>query len=382
MKIIAFYLPQFHRIQENDTWWGEGFTEWVNVKKATPLFKNHKQPRIPLNENYYDLSEPAVMDWQISLANKYGIYGFCFYHYWFNGHLLLQKPVEDFLNDKTKNIHFCLSWANEHWTNAWVSSESKVLMHQTYGDKESWVKHFNYLFDFFQDERYIKEDNRPIFIIYRPELIDSLEEMLNTWQELAIQNGFDGIKFVYQHISYHLYNKKKEELFDYSIEYQPTYAQVLHRRGSYEKLRMFKRKISLLLEKKFGIDVRHYGNKLTHFDYDVIWNYILNATPSSSKSIPGAFVNWDNTPRRNQRGIVYDGFSIDKFQHYLSKQIKNTKEKYKTDKLFIFAWNEWAEGGYLEPDNEYDYGVLEAIRSALIENDEFPIVDESDHETK
>ena len=149
MKIITFYLPQFHTIPENDEWWGEGFTEWVNMKKAQPLYEGHYQPRVPLNNNYYDLSDPETMRWQVSLANKYGVYGWCLYHYWFNGKLLLEKPVENLLRDKSLNIHYCLSWANEPWTNGWVAEKAKVLIAQRYGREKEWKEHFDYLLPFF-----------------------------------------------------------------------------------------------------------------------------------------------------------------------------------------------------------------------------------------
>ena len=162
MKIIAFYLPQYHEIPENNKWWGKGFTEWVNVKKAHPLFEGHYQPRVPLNKNYYNLLDEEVQKWQVSLAKKYGIYGFCFYHYWFDGHLLLEKPVEQWLKNRDLDLPFCICWANENWTQAWVSKESTVLIAQKYGDKEMWRRHFEYLLPYFKDTRYIKENGRPL----------------------------------------------------------------------------------------------------------------------------------------------------------------------------------------------------------------------------
>ena len=160
MKIISFYLPQFHSIPENDKWWGKGFTEWVNVKKAKPLFNGHNQPHIPLNYNYYNLLDKKTLEWQVNLANKYGVYGFCFYHYWFNGKKLLEKPVEDFLNRKELNIHFCLCWANESWTNTWANGNSKIIMEQKYGTKKDWKMHYEYLSTFFKDKRYISNNNK------------------------------------------------------------------------------------------------------------------------------------------------------------------------------------------------------------------------------
>lgn len=372
MKVIAFYLPQFHAIPENDAWWGEGFTEWVNVKKAKPLFEGHEQPRIPYENNYYNLLEPDVMRWQITLAKEYGVYGFCFYHYWFDGHKLLEKPVESFLKDTTMELPFCLCWANEHWTNAWVSKENKVLIEQRYGEKEQWREHFEYLLPFFNDERYIKEDGKPVFVVYRPEIIDCLNEMLDYWQDLAKENGLQGIKFVYQHPSFYVLPNKDDSRFENYIEYQPTFARTMIQSDKHRFLKKIKRKVALVLEKYCKIDLRFVAdNKLKHIDYDETWEYILRHQPDE-KAFPGAFVDWDNTPRRGEKGIVYDGVSEEKFRRYMSAQIKNARSKYKKDYIFLFAWNEWAEGGYMEPDESRGYGMLEALKAALTENGEFP----------
>ena len=149
MKIIAFYLPQFHCFPENDAWWGTGFTEWNNVRSAQPLFKNHNQPRVPLDNNYYDLTETENLRWQAHLAQKYGVYGFCYYHYWFNGKLLMEKPMEQMLSDKEIQLPFCICWANENWTKAWAKRSKEVLIAQNYENKEDWKKHFEYLEKFF-----------------------------------------------------------------------------------------------------------------------------------------------------------------------------------------------------------------------------------------
>ena len=159
-KIIAFYLPQFHRIPENDKWWGEGFTEWTNTKSSKPLFKGHDQPKEPLNDNYYNLLDKDTRKWQGELAKKYGIYAFCYYHYWFNGKLLLQKPIEKMLNQNEPNLPFCMCWANEPWSRSWDGREKEVIMPQAYGEKKQWKKHFDYLLPFFKDTRYIKVGNK------------------------------------------------------------------------------------------------------------------------------------------------------------------------------------------------------------------------------
>ena len=375
MKIIAFYLPQFHAIPENDEWWGKGFTEWVNVKKAEPLFKGHQQPVIPLNNNYYNLLDRDTISWQISLAKKYGIYGFCFYHYWFDGHMLLQKPMEIMKDDKELNIPYCICWANENWTNAWkADGDVKTLIQQTYGGKEEWARHFNYLLQFFKDSNYIIEDNKPLFVIYRPEIIPHLNEMMDCWDNLAKENGFDGMVFAYQQLSYHLIEGRDESRFKYNIEYQPSYARYDVQANQESKagrfffsLRTKIREIILMIDKVMGTNLNSLiaRGKLQIENYDDLCRQIINRRPDSEKAIPGMFVGWDNTPRRKEGGRVCLGSTPEKFEYYLSQQINNAQNNYHKDMIFVFAWNEWAEGGYLEPDEYNKYGYLEAIKNAL-----------------
>ena len=196
MKILAMYLPQYHCFKENDEWWGKGFTEWTNTKKAKPLYKNHYQPKEPLNDNYYDLSNKETMEKQAKLAKEYGIYGFVYYHYWFNGKKLLHKPLEDMLLNKKVKINFCLSWANEPWTRSWDGKSKEIIMPQEYGDKNDWVNHYNYFKNFFLDDRYIKINNMPVLFIYRISSIDNFDEMFKKWNELAVEDEFDGIYLV------------------------------------------------------------------------------------------------------------------------------------------------------------------------------------------
>lgn len=374
MKVIAFYLPQFHSIPENDKWWGEGFTEWTNMKKAKPLFTGHYQPRIPLNNNYYDLLDDGVKEWQIKLAKENGIYGFCFYHYWFNGHMLLEKPVEQFLDNRSLNIKFCLSWANEPWTKAWVSKSDDILINQEYGGKKEWNNHFRYLLKYFKDSRYIINNEKPLFIIYRPEQIDCLNEMLDYWNELAILEGFKGIDFAYQHIEFDLMKNKDDSRFKYNIEYEPGYAlnDYLSKKKKNYLINIAKQIDSIFFKISNKKPSEIYLRNVRKYSYDDIWNACINHVPSSEKCIPGAFVDWDNTPRRGTKGVAYIGANPQKFEKYMIEKIKKIKEIYKTDMLFIFAWNEWAEGGYLEPDEKYNYLYLKALKNALIKTDEFP----------
>lgn len=365
MKVIAYYLPQFHQIKENDEWWGEGFTEWVNVKKMTPLFDGHYQPRIPEDNNYYDLLNDSVKMWQVNLAKDNGIYGFCFYHYWFDRHMLLEKPVEQFLANESLDIHFCLSWANEPWTKAWVSKNDTVLIEQNYGGKENWKAHFEYLLPFFLDNRYIRNDDKPLFIIYRPEQIDCLNEMLDYWQLLAKQNGLKGLDFAYQHIDFDLKKDKDDSRFRYNIEYEPLYAMN-------ELINKYQKSLTFLLKKIDQFSQKLTSRKLSEFymkkvrklSYDEVWQACLRIKPTS-KSVAGAFIDWDNTPRRGSKGLVFTGANPEKFKKYFEQKVKKVKSEYDNNMLFVFAWNEWAEGGYLEPDEKFKDGYLKAVKEVV-----------------
>ena len=380
MKIIAFYLPQFHNIPENDEWWGDGFTEWVNVKKAKPLYHGHAQPRVPLNNNYYDLLDDDVKVWQAKLAKKYGIYGFAYYHYWFSGHMLLEKPMEQMLANKNIDLPFCISWANETWTKAWVGDEKKVLLLQKYGARKEWKEHFDYLLKFFKDERYIKVNGCPFFIIYRPEVIPCLNEMLDAWNEWAKENGFPGMCFAYQSNDFDLIKGRDNSRFDYDIEFQPGFATGQVKKQNFKTLRSIRRNVAHFVEKYFGLDLYRFGKNVINkvvdnqrFDYDMVWENIIKTKPASNKNLPGAFVGWDNSPRHGERATIYTGDSPEKFEKYMTQQIRNARDNYHSDMLFMYAWNEWAEGGYLEPDTRNEYGNLEAIKNALEKNNEFPI---------
>ena len=288
MKIITFYLPQFHEIPENNEWWGNGFTEWVNVKKAKPLFEGHSQPRVPLNNNYYNLLDPSVQEWQASLAKKYGIYGFCYYHYWFNGKLLLEKPMENMLKNKKIDIPFCICWANEPWTRAWVG-ETKVLIPQEYGNKKEWKEHFDYLLPFMKDCRYIYENEKPLVVIYRPEVIDHLNDMLDYWNELAIENGFKGLTYAYQSINLDLQTNKDDSRFDINIEFQPLYAKYDLSKNNHKFLKKIRREFANKFEKIFGIDLMRYGvgffDKSNTISYDAAWHAMLTIILKSLRNI-------------------------------------------------------------------------------------------------
>lgn len=381
MKIIAFYLPQYHNIPENNEWWGDGFTEWINVKKAKSLYEDHIQPKKPLNDNYYDLLNDDVKLWQVELAKKYGVYGFCYYHYWFNGKLLLERPMEQMLNNKNIDMPFCVCWANEAWTKAWVDS-TQMLIPQKYGSRDEWKAHFDYLLPFFKDNRYIKVNGKPLLVIYKPELIDCGNDMIDYFQELARSAGFPGVEMAYQHGNMDFYSSQKDDShYDLDIEFQPIYARydldLMRKQSSVKKfLKSIYNKSSIWLGRTTGKEIRlrltKGSEQVKKYDFDEIWKLILNKPVVDKKRIPGAFAMWDNTPRHGLRGHVYEGSTPQKFEEYLEKLIIKTKDEYKKDMIFMYAWNEWAEGGYLEPDEENGYGYLAAIHTALKNTGELP----------
>ena len=380
MKIIAFYLPQFHEIPENNAMWGIGFTEWTNVRKAKPLFDGHAQPVEPLDNNYYNLLDTDVMKWQTRIAKEYGIYGFCFYHYWYNGHKLLEKPVELYLNKTEIDFPYCICWANHDWTTSWADNETRIIYQYDYNDKHDWDNHFYYLLPFFKDSRYISINGNPLVVIYEAAL-PLLDSMLDRWQELARKEGFSQLEFAYQSVNLDATIEADTSKFSYDIEYQPQYVRELIYKKRKNKKRLIAYQIEHLINRLHcnlngfrnlkNIIAAHYS-KLLITDYDDTWEKVLAMDPVSEKSIPGAFVRMDTTPRMKNRGFVTQGMTPEKFKKYMKRQIIHCREDYKKDMIFLFAWNEWAEGGYLEPDKRDGYKVLEALKEALEETGEFP----------
>ncbi|MRH41229.1 glycosyl transferase [Aquibacillus halophilus] len=364
MKILCMYLPQYHEIEENNEWWGEGYTEWTATKNAFPLFRGHEQPKVPLNENYYDLSDESAdtWKWQAELAKRYNIYGFCVYHYWFKGKQLLQKPLEILLNNPQIDINYCICWANESWTRTWYGLEKEVLMKQEYGNRSDWKEHFIYLLKFFKDKRYIKVNNKPMLNIYRSSDINKLEEMLDFWNELAVENGFDGIYIVSANNNGEL--EKRENLIDAYYNFEPGYT--------------LKHKLNMLQKLKYNINVllRQETNRILKvklleriIDAKKINQMMLKRIENTTKPVfKGAYVMWDNTPRRSYKGLVYKNTSPDLLYETLIK-IKSTLDDDDLNFVYLNAWNEWGEGCYLEPDKNNRYKNLEAVKKAVGENE-------------
>ncbi len=349
MKILAMYLPQFHRVKENDEWWGEGFTDWVTVRQAKPLSDDHRQPREPLGDNYYDLTDENTLRWQAELMKQYGIDGMCMYHYWFkDGRQILEKPAEILLNNKGIDMPFCFCWANETWARSWSALQGKnswackyekegskgekaILLEQQYGSKDAWKKHFEYLLPFFEDKRYIRVNDKPVFMFYISYKISRLEEMTDYWQELAVEHGLSGIYFI---------GAFAENTVDGILDEKmvPAPATAL--------------KLSLK------------GKKSTLFtDYSSVWENILNNNVNSTNVTYEALVDYDDTPRRGDKGNVLVGATPELFEKYLTLLLKKNSMS-GSEFTFINAWNEWGEGMYLEPDTVNGTRYLEAVKSA------------------
>jgi hypothetical protein len=351
VKLIAFYLPQFHSIPENDEWWGKGFTEWTKVRQAKPLFNNifkkHYQPREPSAEiGYYNLLNVDVQRKQIKMAKEYGIYGFCFYHYWFNGKKLLEKPVETFIVNKDLDFPFCLCWANEPWTRKWDGLDQHVLQAQTYGGEQDWVDHFNYLLPALNDKRAIRIDGKPIFLIYRIGHIECINEMINCWRKQAKSYGLPGLIILAGITAFpdslDFYDKDIDGVY----EFAPNCL-------TWENP-----------EKKWNALYKY--DLYQKYDYDSYWQALLKCEKRFHTHFRGAFVSWDNTPRAAENAIMVYGATPDKYRIYLRNQIQRVlKESGKDKFIFINAWNEWAEGCYLEPDKKYGRAFLEATKKAL-----------------
>ena len=363
-QLIAFYLPQFHRIPENDAWWGEGFTDWVNVKKARPLFAGHCQPREPHHDlGYYDPTTPGVLEKQARIAREHGIHGFCFYHYWFDGKLLLEKPLERLLAKPDIDLPFCLCWANEPWTRAWDGKERNVLMPQRYGGKSAWRAHFNYLLPALSDPRAIRVDGKPILLIYRIGNIPQANAMLSYWRQLAIQAGLPGLHLVAMLTGFTDSGDFQNVDIDAACEFHPTYALKprftdifgpglrigLHRRAM-KKFLPFTRKA------------------ITKIGYNTLWKRILSLKKVFPVQYRGGFVAWDNTPRKGHGGMIIEGATPERFGHWLGRQVKRALDDHKQEPLiFLNAWNEWAEGAFLEPDTAWGTQYLEAVKMSLVD---------------
>lgn len=350
-KIVAFHLPQYHCFKENDEWWGKGFTEWTNTKSAKPLYKGHYQPKTPMDNKYYNMLDEETRLWQYDLAKKHGVDAFCYYHYWFDGKLLMEKPLELALNDKT-DFPFFLCWANEPWTRAWDGGDKEVIMPQVYRGEPDWEAHFNYLLPFFKLDRYVKIDGAPVFVLYRSNNIPRCEEMIEYWDKKCKEAGFNGVYVIEEYNCFQtqtVTNNSKAVL-----KFEPMYS-------------MGKRNFFNKVADKIRNKLKNAKNKTncSWRNYDQVWKLSLKHDEKTDKTLfYGGFVDFDNTARKKKNGMIFYNASIEKFKKYLSKQMR-LAEKNNAEFLFLNAWNEWAEGAYLEPDDKRGYALLTAVKEVV-----------------
>ena len=371
VRLLAFYFPQFHAIPENDEWWGKGFTDWVNVKRARPQFRGHDQPRVPLGGRYYDQSRKDTIAWQIDLAKRHGVHGFCHYHYWFDGKQLLDTPTNIVMESPELDFPFCLAWANETWSRRWDGRDHHILQEQTHRpDKALWQRHFDYLFRAWSDPRAVTVDGKPVFLVYRAHRILQIGDMFDFWREAAHRRGLPGIYLV----SMKQYEFPIPEVlthFDATMQFQPFEAiyspdyegKVLETSKLVAALRLLPERVQDLLR-----TIRYrLMSGLTFYDYDLVWKQILKEEREGGiPAFPGAFVDWDNTARYVKRARIFKGASPERFEHWFRQLVQVTASRPKPEQLiFLNAWNEWAEGTYLEPDEKHGYKYLEAVRRCL-----------------
>ena len=351
-RIIAFYLPQFHPIPENDLWWGKDFTEWTNVKKARPLFRGHVQPRIPLDSGYYDLRDSKTSTAQAQMALASGIEGFCYWHYWFAGRRLLAQPFEKVLSLGEPNFPFCLGWANETWSGVWNGEPNRILIEQTYPGKEDYKAHFKYLLNAFRDHRYIMVEGKPLIIIYKPLKLPNAKKWLDFWRESALKAGLKGLYIV----GINMLDFDDAEKLGLDGAMISTLGIVSSKNPLVNKIKRLawgaRRRLSL-----GGPHVIQYSEAIKHL--------VMDLSQFSFDAYPTVFPNWDHTPRMGRKGLVLEHSTPELFETHVRNAIDALSSRDAEHKIvFLKSWNEWGEGNYMEPDTHWGYAYLDALGKA------------------
>ncbi len=376
-RVIALYLPQYHPIPENDEWWGPGFTEWNNVVKARPLFRGHYQPRIPADLGFYDLRLPEVREQQAELAREAGIEGFCYYHYWFgNGKQLLQRPFEEVLQSGKPDFPFCLCWANHDWTNkTWKKGSSlrkDSMIMQMHYDFDDHIAHFNSLLPAFKDPRYLKVDGKPIFGIWAPRKFPEVKRFIALWNSLAKANGIEGIHFVgyTDNVRKSVQDEQGKKTYWDVNQAGNIYHEILDSgfdavmsSGLYRAESLHKGRLRTILS---FIGENTFLPLSFHADYaQTMRNYYV-PEDAWENVYPTLLPQWDRTPRAGKKTNPLVDSTPEKFQKTVEEAILLIENKQPEHRiLFLKAWNEWGEGNYVEPDQKFGHGYLQAIRKAL-----------------
>ncbi len=361
VRPIAIYLPQFHPFPENDEWWGKGFTEWNNVVQGRPRFKGHYQPHLPADLGFYDLRLSEIREQQAALAKQYGIYGFCYYHYWFTGKTLMERPIREIFESGKPDFPFCFCWANENWTRAWDGAEKSVLIEQHYSHEDD-VAHIKHLMPYFKDDRYIKVDGKPLFIIYRTNLFPNIKETLCTFREEAAKEGIElYICHFEKWIGWH--GREVNDLgFDAAIEFQPLSVSMRKYLDS-RKFRNFYQHVYNKLDKlRCILFHKERRSRDRIIDYRKFVEFDLKHRVSY-KCYPSVCPSWDNSSRRvGTNATILKNSTPSNFHYWYLQKVKNFTPFSKEENfVFINAWNEWAEGNHLEPDKKWGHQYLEAL---------------------
>jgi hypothetical protein len=363
-RAIAFYLPQFHPIPENDKWWGAGFTEWTNVTKARPLFPGHYQPQLPRDLGFYDLRVPEVREAQAMLARKHGIEGFCYWHYWFAGERLLERPFQEVLDSKEPDFPFCLGWANHTWSGMWSGGDEKrIIKEQTYPGREDDRRHFEFLLSAFRDSRYVRVEGKPLLVIYRPFELPNPRTMLDYWRELADRAGLAGLHVVAT-LEYHERNwDARAHGFD-AITVWPL-GRVLNEAGSCLRLSRLKRRLKNRKSLQSFAEKLYPGlNKV--YNYEEVIDLLVCSEKFDLPHHPMAIPNWDTTARYDRKAIIFHNSTPDAFRRHLRDVLGQVEDRPAEQRIvFLKSWNEWAEGNYLEPDARHGDRYLRVISEEL-----------------
>lgn len=359
-RVIAFYLPQFHPIVENDEYWGKGFTEWTNVGKAKPLFKGHYQPRIPADLGYYDLRIPEVREAQAEMASGAGIEGFMYWHYWFgNGKMLLEEPFQQVLKLKKPDFPFCLGWANHSWTtHSWNSSSQwkidQTIVEQKYPGKQDYIRHFDYVLPAFRDSRYITIEGKVVFLVYAPKHCPDMKEFIELWQELALKNGLKGIHFIGMHSGW---------MDDLSSYYDMGFDAV-NSSGLWHAEAKAIGKIRKMIQHKIRQIIG--GVALDKYKYERIIENLFTEYDKLDNVYPTIIPQWDRSPRSGRRAVIYTGSTPKLFKKHAADAVELLRNKTPEKKIiFLKSWNEWGEGNYMEPDIKFGTGYLDALRAVI-----------------
>jgi hypothetical protein len=345
MEVLAHYLPQFHPIPENDQWWEKGFTEWTNVAKARPLFRGHVQPHLPADLGFYDLRVEETRLAQADLARQFGVTGFCYWHYWFGGRRLLERPFEEMLASGRPDFPFCVSWANQTWSGIWHGAPNRILIEQTYPGPDDDGRHFDYLRTAFEDARYIRVGGRPVLFVYKPADLPEPARFVDRWQKMAHDAGLGGLYLV-AGLGESPYPTYVEDGFDAGVYYQFPFEENAE---TWVRERLLARGI-IRGPKRYP-----YRQQFPEPPRDL-----------GGRVIPCVYPNWDNTPRSGRRGVVATGATPARFAAHIRRAIELVAD-FPIDEqvLMIKSWNEWAEGNYLEPDAESGLGRLQALAGEM-----------------